>query len=70
MNLYSVTWENVSKTTPVHVLKTEEKTLPTYVLASSHNNAVETALKHSTSNFQLKRVVLLTENVVITEEQI
>lgn len=66
MNLYNIEYELVSNS----ATKEEYESLPTHVLASNQSNALETALSHSTRNFQLKRVYLNTERVNVIRESL
>ncbi|NJO65069.1 MAG: hypothetical protein HC836_45265 [Richelia sp. RM2_1_2] len=69
MNLYTVVYDDVSQTTPVYILREEEKTLPTHIIAANTSNALETALSYCTTNFQLNKCTLVTENVKLVTER-
>ncbi len=68
MNLYKVTYEVVNEQEPNYVLAEEFKTLPTHITATSQTNAVETAIRYSTPNYQLKGCELICKNAYVVPE--
>lgn len=70
MNLYTVKYNLVSQNEMPAILSLEESSLPTHILALNLGNAVETAMKHSTRNYQLFGCAILIENIKLVKEEL
>lgn len=69
MNLYEVSYNEVGVNWAQEVA-IDRNTLPTHIMAENLTNAVETAAKYQTQNFQLNKCFVLIENVKIVTESL
>lgn len=69
-HLFKIEYRLVTNNYNIHSIEMEKKSLPTHIIAETDNNAIETALKYQTVNWQLDRCFLQETEVVVLNEEL